>query len=62
MSFACINGGECSGCMKCRESQNHLFCDWCNQEIFYNERYYKIDDENVCENCIDDCCKIYYGD
>jgi hypothetical protein len=62
MSFACINGGECSGCMKCRESKNHLFCDWCGKEIFHDERYYDMGDETVCEDCIDDCCKIYYGD
>jgi hypothetical protein len=61
MSFACINGGECTGCMKCRESKTHLFCDWCNCEIFQGECYFEIDDENVCESCMDDCRKFYDG-
>jgi hypothetical protein len=62
MSLACVNGGECTGCMQCRESEHHLICNWCNHEIFQGEYYYKLDDENVCDSCMDDCRKFYTGE
>lgn len=32
-------------------------CDWCGDEIYEGDDYYEIGTENVCANCIGDCCR-----
>lgn len=43
-----------------REEEDVEFCDceWCGRTIWYGEDYYKIADDNVCEDCIRDCKEI----
>jgi hypothetical protein len=62
MSFACVYGGECNGCMKCQEPHSHMLCDWCDREILCGEHYYDLDGYRVCEECMDECRKLYDGD
>lgn len=33
-------------------------CNWCHEGIYEGERYYEINDEIICENCINDCRHI----
>lgn len=49
MSLHCKYGGECDGCMDCYD--DNLYCQECENII--NDSYYKIDDNIICENCIE---------
>jgi hypothetical protein len=55
MSFACVYGGECDGCMRCQEQRYRLLCDWCGKEIYDDDSYYDIKGDCVCEECIESC-------
>lgn len=53
MSYPCkLNQlKECDGCMEC-ESFDILLCEVCEEEIGYEEIYYVIGNEILCQNCV----------
>ena len=58
MAYTCILGHrcECNGCGKCQyQEQPIVHCSWCDEEIHMGEVYYSINNEMICEDCIEDC-------
>jgi hypothetical protein len=51
MAMICIRGGECTGCMDCREPEEY-YCPICGERVF--EIVYVSTDGDVvgCENCV----------
>lgn len=37
----------------CGEEVVACTCDKCNEPIYVGDRYYKFDDETICEECIE---------
>lgn len=33
-------------------------CAWCDAEIQEGEKYYKIGDEDICEECVEACSTV----
>ncbi len=52
MSISCIYGGECNGCLECKETGLDI-CSWCQEELC--DHYYEINDERICAGCIEGC-------
>lgn len=53
MAYHCISGGECTGCMVCEELKVVLKCDYCGEEIYEGDTYYKAGEDNYCEYCVE---------
>ena len=34
-----------------------IHCDWCGERIFDDDKYYVIDSQNICKDCIDECAR-----
>ena len=30
-------------------------CDWCDKDLYAGDKYYSINGETICQNCIDEC-------
>ena len=63
MSYKCIIGHkiECDGCGDCKRIylngipiEPQLTCDYCENHIEENAIYYKINNEILCKDCLDD--------
>lgn len=55
MSFACIRGGECTGCMECQskaQTEKYIICVDCSEKIHIGDTYYQVDFDTICEDCM----------
>ena len=53
MALHCISGGECTGCMACRDETKVMYrCDLCGEEIYEGYMYYEAGEEIYCEDCV----------
>lgn len=54
MGFYCKrHGGECDGCGECQEARVAMYCDGCGDEIYEYDKYYDINGEAYCEDCLE---------
>lgn len=45
--------------LQCEEdgSSVRTVCDLCGREIYWNEAFYRMDGETVCDDCVGDCAR-----
>lgn len=68
MSYKCIYSSkkECDGCGVCRITyladfpEPQLMCDNCRKHFVDGEDYYRIKDETLCKECVDELYKFTY--
>lgn len=53
MSYRCVDGhGICEHCGNCQEEKEVLRCDYCGEEIEFEDYYYDFGNEIACEDCV----------
>lgn len=54
MSFTCVRGGECTGCMRCRFTDVEGECYNCGTTVYIDDQYSYICSKLYCEDCAEE--------